>query len=166
MDGLGIGGGIARSSGHTGKDTRGLAGSGLRIGGGAGAVDEGILLSVAKADAEALRDITGNVKSGVVQKLVADLDHAAQLVRGEGLLRKGHIRLLNGGALLDPGSGAGISRQRDDAGAGVGVDGVRQGTEDVVLLKALDELALEFIGDGITAVLVDTHRQCVTHLQR
>ena len=166
MNGLGIRRGVPGSRSQAGQDTSRLGRRGLRIRGRAGAVDEGILFRITETHTKALRDMGSDVEGGVVQQLVGNLDHTAELVGRQRLLCKAHVRFLNGSALLDPGRGTGIGRDRNRAGAGIGVDGLGQRAEDVVLFQRLNQLMLKLIRDSEAAVLVHTDRQRITHFQR
>ena len=95
-----------------------------------------------------------------MQKLVADLDHRAELVCGEGRLTETSIGLRDLLTLIDPLCLHRIVGDRDLAGAGIGLDDRCHLAEDVVLFQSLNQTALEFVRHGIAAlgILADRER--------
>nr|DAY84259.1 MAG TPA: hypothetical protein [Caudoviricetes sp.] len=126
--------------------------------------DECPLLRVAHAHAETLRDIGGEVEGGVVQQLVGDLDHGAQLVSGQHGLAEGGVALGDLLALIDPAGFAVVLRDGNLAGAGAGADDGGQTTEEVIVLQRLHQLLLELVRHGIAALGVLTDGQGIVDL--
>ena len=157
MNGLCICCGIARTRSEAGENTSRHARGRLRISRRASAVDESILLCVTKPHTKTLCDMCCDIEGTVVQQLVGDLNHASELVCRQGLLCKTHIGFLDGCTLLNPGCGTGIGRNRDRTSTGIGMDGLSQRTEDVILLQGLDKLSLKFIRHGVATVLADAN---------
>jgi len=77
-----------------------------------------------------------------VQKLVADLDHRAELVCGESGLTETSVGLRNFLALIDPLCLHRIVGDRNLAGTGVGLDDRCHLAEDVILFESLNQSAL------------------------
>ncbi len=75
--------------------------------------DKGALLRVAHTHTETAGNIGGKVEGGVVQQLVRNLDHSAQLVRRQHGLTEGGIAFGDLLALIDPACLTGILRDRD-----------------------------------------------------
>ena len=96
-----------------------------------------------------------------MQKLVADLDHRAELVCGESGLTEAGVSLRDLLTLIDPLRLHRIVGDRDLASAAVGLDDSRHLTEDVVLLQRLNQTALELIRHSVAALGILADRECV-----
>ena len=92
-----------------------------------------------------------------MKQLITHLDYAAQLVGGKRLGGEVQVGFLNGCTFLNPGRTSVIHRNRDGPRSRLGVDNLRQASENIILLKALKQLMMEFIRDGIASVLVHVH---------
>ena len=98
-----------------------------------------------------------------MQEFVGNLDESAELVCADGNLREGVIAFGDRTFLIDPGSGALGSHNGNLTIAGSGVDDMSQLTEDILLLKSLNEGMLKFIGDEVAAFGIGAFLQSVQH---
>ena len=96
-----------------------------------------------------------------MQKLVADLDHRAELVCGESGLTESGVSLRDLLTLIDPLCLHRIVGDRNLAGARVGLDDCCHLAEDVVLFQCLNQTALELVRHSVAALGVLTDRKCV-----
>ena len=131
----------------------------------AGAGNEGALFGIAHAHTEALGDVGGNVERAVVKQLVGHLDHGAQLVGGQRGLGELRVGLGDRFALVNPGGFHHVIGDGNLPGTGSGTDHMGHAAEDVVLLQAVNQLALEFIRNGISALGILADGQGVAHFR-
>ena len=127
-------------------------------------VEESILFLVANTAGKLGSKITLKVKGGVVEQLVGNLDDSADLVSINGLLTKDIITIGNGAFLVNPRSGALGGNHGNLAAAGFGLEYVSVATEDVLLVESLNKGVLEFVGNEIAALAVDTFLESIANL--
>nr|DAO72922.1 MAG TPA: hypothetical protein [Caudoviricetes sp.] len=127
-------------------------------------VEEGILFLVADTTGELSGEVTFQVKSGIVQKFLGDLDDGTDLVGTDGLLTKGIVTFGNSTLLVNPGSGTLGGDHRNLVAAGVGLEHICVFTDDTLLAQGLYQSFLELIGNQVAAFGVDTDLQRVANL--
>lgn len=89
-------------------------------------VDECILFGFSHTAYKLITEVCFKVESGVVEKLIGDLDKSGELVSANGLLTEGCGGFGNVIALVYPGSGSVRSDNRDLVRTGSGAEGVCQ----------------------------------------
>ena len=79
--------------------------------------------------------MAGDIKSRVVQQLVAHTDEAAELISRERLDGEGHIGFTDGITFFDPGCLPVIGCNRDRTCTGAGANHMCKLAEDVVIFQ-------------------------------
>ena len=148
---------------NTGENTRRHARGNSRICRLTSTVNKRVFLGITETNTKALCDVTRKVKRTVVQKLVGDLDHAAELICRKRLNAEVQVGFLNCCAFFNPGSRTVIHRNRNGTGAGIGAHDMRKGTENVVFLESLNQSAFEFIRNRVSALFIGTNGQTTKH---
>ena len=119
-------------------------------------VDKCLFLGIADTAGKLSSQVRLDIKYGIIQKLLGNLDHGTQLISTDGYLAECIIRFLICTFLIHPGCRAVRSYHRNLTITGSGLDYMGKGTEDVVLLQTVHKGTLKLIRYKITALRVCT----------
>ena len=106
------------------------------------------------------------VESGVIQKLLCNLDNGADLVCADELLTEGIITIGDCAFLINPRGSTLRSHNRDFVATGSGLEYVSMRTNYLLVTKRLNERFLKGVGNEVTALGVGAYLESVANFIR